>query len=202
MTLVTSMKCAEFAWRTLAATQSFFDVFFARSSRWPASCVGISFTFWAQLSKSLVVLFRLSTMSDWNEEKGATKAVDLLAVLDRLSGTMEQAGVEAGERSADDLYAQIARLLRTFRQWVGEKKNKSRGASGAKGQVETGGNTTNNNDHNTRPAGDAQQQRTWFGSAPQVDETMLDSQSDAAMMMMQAVDFENEEWFRAFFGPT
>ncbi|ROV97072.1 hypothetical protein VMCG_07537 [Cytospora schulzeri] len=157
------MKRAHFAWKSLQAVKSFFEVFFARSSRSPVSCAGISFTFWAQLSKSLVVLFRLSTISDW-----IRREVDLIAVLDRLVGTMDQASLEAGEQSPDDLYARLAQLLRTFQRRVGEKMGSE-------------GNT---------------QQPNWVGSAPQGGATVLSDPLD--MTLMQGVDFENEEWFQDF----
>ncbi|KUI53633.1 hypothetical protein VP1G_01040 [Cytospora mali] len=116
------LKRARFAWKSLQAVKSFFEVFFARSSRSPASCAGISFTFWAQVSKSLVVLFRLSTMSDWNENE-----VDLMIVLNRLVETMDHASLEAGEQSPDDLYCQFAQLLRTFQRRVGGKMGSGSG---------------------------------------------------------------------------
>ncbi|KUI69928.1 hypothetical protein VM1G_05379 [Cytospora mali] len=116
------LKRAHFAWKSLQAVNSFFEVFFARSSRSPASCAGIAFTFWAQLSKSLVVLFRLSTMSDWNGNE-----MDLMAVLERLVEAMDHASLEAGEQSPDDLYCQFARLLRTFQQRAGGKMVSSNG---------------------------------------------------------------------------
>lgn len=175
-TAVPSLKRAQSAWQSLEAVKSFFEVFFARSSASPASCAGISFTFWAQLSKSLVVLFRLSTMSDWNRDE-VGKTVDLLAVLDRLVGTMDHASLEAGEQSPDDLYAQFARLLRTFEQRLGEKRAGGR----------------------ARVAGDPQQP-TWVGSAPRGGETIFNDLLD--ITMMQATDFENEEWFQDFFAQT
>lgn len=170
-----NLKRAHFAWKSLEAAKSFFDVFFARCSTSPASCTGISFPFLAQLSKSLVVLFRLSTMPDSNGDE-IRKRVDLVAILSRLVEAMDQASVEAGEQSPEDLYAQFARLMRMFQHRLGEKLG-----SGV----------------STRPGGDPQQ-AAWVESASHGVEAILnDSLPDVTMMPM--VDYENEEWFQDFF---
>lgn len=104
-------------------------------------------------------------MSDWKGHE-----VDLQAIMDRLAGTMDHASLQAGEQSPDDLYAQFARLLRTFQRRVGEKIGG------------TGGDT---------------QQPSWVGPAPHGGDTILNDSLDATMI--QGVDFDNEEWFQDFF---
>jgi len=153
----------ECLWRSVSAIKSWLDVFFTLS---PSACVGFSFLFWAQLSRCLVILYRLSTYADpaWDLQ-AVRNTVDLLLVLDRMADKLELASSEAGERSNDDLFMQIPRMMRMFRAWAGAKMAPE----------------------------ETEEEPTWpyNGTATSAGDNMVDQNQ---MMMMQSIDFGNDMW--------
>ena len=109
----------ECLWRSVNAVKSWLDIFFTLS---PSACAGFSFIFWAQQSRCLVILYRLSTLADPAWDRQAVRdTVNLLFVLDRIADKLEQTSSEAGERSNDDLFMQISRMTRMFRAQASAK---------------------------------------------------------------------------------
>ncbi|KAH8799838.1 hypothetical protein F5884DRAFT_811358 [Xylogone sp. PMI_703] len=106
----------EYLWQSLNAIKSWLDVFFSFS---PSDCVGFSYIFWSQLLRSVMVLYKLSTYVDpaWDLQV-VRCTLDLISTLDRVAEKLEQTSHEAGERSGDDIFAQVVRMTRTFKAWV------------------------------------------------------------------------------------
>ena len=78
----------------------------------------ISITYYAQLARCIISLYRLSTLDDpvWNR-LFVLSEVDLVAVLDRLSKGMSFVGNYFDDTSATDFFEQTARLFRSIRTW-------------------------------------------------------------------------------------
>lgn len=109
-------------WQSLEAIRSWIERFFVLAAN-PSACIGFSFVFWAQLTRCLVVLYRLSTISDPSWDRRAVRdVVDILPILEKTSTIMEQISTEIGESSSDGLFAQIAKGVKSFRAWAGEKR--------------------------------------------------------------------------------
>ncbi|KAI1412495.1 putative C6 transcription factor [Hypoxylon sp. FL1857] len=109
----------ECLWRSANAIKSWLDIFFAL----PASYFrGLSFPFWAQLARCLVILYRLSTLEDpaW-DRKAVRSMVDLPPTLDSIAEKLKLASREVGEQSSDDVFAQTSRLMRRFGALVSSK---------------------------------------------------------------------------------
>ncbi|KAH8700254.1 hypothetical protein BGW36DRAFT_405529 [Talaromyces proteolyticus] len=103
-------------WRSLGAIKSWLDVFFTLP---PSVCVGFSFPFWAQMVRCLVVLYRLSICLDSARDQPTVRqTVDLLAVLDRIADKIRRTAVEAGEKSPNELFSQIVRIMKRFQAWA------------------------------------------------------------------------------------
>lgn len=110
------MECL---WGSLNAIKSWLDVFFTLSL--PLN-LGLSFLFWAQLPRCLVVLCRLSTYTDpaWDRQ-AVRNTVDLLLSLDQVVERLELASSETFERSNDDLFMRLPKFARMFRAWARAK---------------------------------------------------------------------------------
>jgi hypothetical protein len=177
-----SLERAERTWQSLGAARSCFDAFLVRCSRSPAACLGTPFPTWAQLAKSLVVLYRLS-------------AWDTLATnLDRLASAIERAGIEAGEASSDDLYAQLTQATRSFRLAI----------NGAAGGIEVDGGGVRAVPLRQQQQQQQQQQQhpAWLASIdtapPAIGGTTFDNHFGFANM--QGIDFGSDSFFQDFFG--
>ncbi|KAI1652384.1 putative C6 transcription factor [Daldinia decipiens] len=92
-------------WRSVNAIKSWLDIFFTLS---PSELRGLSFLFWAQMARCVVVLYRLSTIED--------SAWDCKAVRDHVD--LELAGRETGQHLDGNIFVQLAKLLQKFRSWV------------------------------------------------------------------------------------
>ncbi|PYH97320.1 hypothetical protein BO71DRAFT_396305 [Aspergillus ellipticus CBS 707.79] len=106
----------ECLWRSLYAVKSWLDVFYTIP---PAAYVGFPFFFWFQFVRCLVILKHLSTFDDpaWDLQ-AVRNTVDMHALLDWMAEKAELASQEAGERSDDDLFRRVGRMLRMSQRWV------------------------------------------------------------------------------------
>lgn len=78
----------------------------------------ISITYYAQLARCLVSLYRLSSLDDPKWDRHFVRSqVDLVAVLDRLSKGMSFVGHYFDDTSARDFFEQTAQLFRSIRTW-------------------------------------------------------------------------------------
>lgn len=82
----------------------------------------MSFLFWAQFARCVVILYKLSTLDDPAWDRGAVcNTVDLLKLLDQMMDNLELASSEAGEQADDDLLKQITLRGRMSRAWLSTK---------------------------------------------------------------------------------
>ncbi|KAI0104065.1 putative C6 transcription factor [Hypoxylon sp. NC0597] len=109
----------ECLWRSATAIKSWLDIFFSLP---PSQFRGLAFSFWVELARCVVVFCRLATLEDpaW-DHKAVRNMVDLPFALDHIAEKMELASREFGERSSDDLFIQLSRLMRMFRARVVSK---------------------------------------------------------------------------------
>ncbi|KAI2464462.1 putative C6 transcription factor [Annulohypoxylon bovei var. microspora] len=117
--IISGFQRVECLWRSLNAIKAWLDIFFALP---PSAFKGLSFPLWAQLARCIVILYRLSTLENpaW-DRKVIRDTVDLIQVLERIAERLEQAGREHGGQSNDDIFIQVARLMRMFLTRVSAK---------------------------------------------------------------------------------
>ncbi|PWY73034.1 hypothetical protein BO70DRAFT_381779 [Aspergillus heteromorphus CBS 117.55] len=83
---------------------------------------GISFPFFTQLARYLIVLFKLSTLSDPAWDRTLVRStVDVLEVMDRLIGNIEHAKGPAGEECARNPLDRATRIFASVRAWCAAK---------------------------------------------------------------------------------
>ncbi|PWY94619.1 hypothetical protein BO94DRAFT_509208 [Aspergillus sclerotioniger CBS 115572] len=124
----TGLEPLECLWRSLYAVKSWLDVFYTIP---PATYVGFPFFFWFQLVRCIVILKHLSTFDDpmWDRQ-AVRNTIDMSTLLEWMTEKAELASQEAGERSEDDMFRRVSRLLRLSQRWVIERQ---RAATQAKG---------------------------------------------------------------------
>ena len=165
-----SFERLECLWASVNAIKLWLDAFFTLP---PSACLGFSFIFWAQLSRCLVTLYRLSTSADPSWDCQAVRnTVDLLVALDRIADRLEMINNEAGEGSNDGLFVQIFKMGRLFRAWAAVKM-----ASEGEGEGEA-----------AWPYGGC----TSTGAG--------DNMADLNPLMMQSLDFGNDMWLQEVLG--
>jgi hypothetical protein len=110
----------ECLWRSLYTVKSWLDVFRTIP---PGAYVGFPFFFWFQLVRCIVILKHLSTFDDpaWDAQ-AVRDTVDMLTLLDWMAEKAELASREAGERSDDDLFRRVGKMLRLSQNWVVAKQ--------------------------------------------------------------------------------
>ncbi|PWY74395.1 C6 transcription factor [Aspergillus heteromorphus CBS 117.55] len=113
----------ESLWRSLHAVKSWLDVFYTIP---PAAYVGFPFFIWFQLVRCLVILKHLSTFDDpaWDCQ-AVRNTVDMLTLLEWMAEKAELASREAEERSDDDVFRRVGKMLRLSQKWVAEKQQRA-----------------------------------------------------------------------------
>lgn len=103
----------ECLWRCVNAIKGWFDGFHEVS---PQLYPGLPFFVWAQSIRCITVLKRLSMLQDpaWDCET-VRRTVDVLEILDWMAIKMEMASREVGEKSNDDFFMKMSRILRWCR---------------------------------------------------------------------------------------
>ncbi|KAI1775396.1 hypothetical protein F4818DRAFT_48133 [Hypoxylon cercidicola] len=101
-------------WQCVRATQSCTSAFLALS---PSDLAGVSFLQWAQLAHSLGVMHHLTaTIEDQAWDRAAVRAVvDVPVLLDHVAERLELAAGSDNDGDVDNVFAQLARTMRTFR---------------------------------------------------------------------------------------
>ena len=161
-------------WRSLEAIKAWFELLFSMP---PPTLVGFSFPFWAQGMRCLVTLHRLSTCRDPSWDRQAVRdRVDLAVVLDQVAGFIGRARAEIGETTNDTILAQMARVVRNFRDWATTRL-------GPAAQREE---APHSNTMNTEPGG--------FSVSG-----FYDMIPDETEMMMQWFTGENDAWLGSLF---
>ncbi|KUJ08916.1 uncharacterized protein LY89DRAFT_329411 [Mollisia scopiformis] len=118
----------EHLYTSLNTVKAALDNFFAI----PLSCyLRLSFPFFAQLSQSLVGLYRLSTLDDpaW-DLTFVRSTVDLLDVLDRIISNLEQANIDSGDELEENVCGKTIRILKSVNSWFTMKFAESAKDSG------------------------------------------------------------------------
>ena len=94
----------------LAAAKSWMDIFLKFP---PLEYARLSFTFWVQLMRCVVVLYKLSTLDDpaWDRQL-VRDTIDLITVMEQITSNMEWFSGHIGEDSDDGMIARAARFLR------------------------------------------------------------------------------------------
>ncbi|PYI11735.1 hypothetical protein BO78DRAFT_413544 [Aspergillus sclerotiicarbonarius CBS 121057] len=125
----TGFEPLESLWRALYAAKSWLDVFYTIP---PAAYVGFPFFFWFQLVRCVVILKHLSTFDDpaWDRQ-AVRNTVGMLTLLEWMAEKAELASQEAGERSDDDLFRRVGRMLRLSQRWVIAKQRAATQAAGS-----------------------------------------------------------------------
>lgn len=113
---MTGFEHIECLWRSLYAVKSWLDVFYTIS---PAAYMGFPFFIWFQLVRCIVILKHLSTFDDpaWDCQ-AVRNTVDMLKLLEWMAEKAELASQEAGERSDNDLFRRVSKMLRLSQRWV------------------------------------------------------------------------------------
>jgi hypothetical protein len=98
---------------SVKAIKLWLDVFYTLP---PVSIQGLSFLFWSQYMRCIILLKRLSTYEDpaWDRQ-AVRNVVDLPHVLQWMIDKLELASREAGERADDDLFRHFSRIMRMSR---------------------------------------------------------------------------------------
>ncbi|KAL2864120.1 Zn(II)2Cys6 transcription factor domain-containing protein [Aspergillus lucknowensis] len=99
---------------SVKAIKSWMDVFFAFKS---TDCMAFTIHLWAQLARSLVTLYRLSTYTEagWDPEV-VCNTVDLLEVVKHTTQKMDH--IAGPNPVSDDFWTQVARLGAVIRAWL------------------------------------------------------------------------------------
>ena len=114
--LVLSTECLYACLNTVkSALDSFFKIPLAE---YP----GMSFPFFAQLARYIVVLYKLSTLNDptW-DTRLVRSTVDVLQVMDQLISNIQHAKAADDEKSADGLLDRSIRIFMSVRSWCAAK---------------------------------------------------------------------------------
>ena len=83
---------------------------------------GIPFPFFTQLARYIVVLYKLSTLSDPTWDTGLVRStVDVLQVMDQLISNIQHARAAHGEKSAGGLLDKSTRIFVSVRSWCAAK---------------------------------------------------------------------------------
>ncbi|ROV95570.1 hypothetical protein VSDG_05261 [Cytospora chrysosperma] len=99
---------------------------------------GSSFPFFTQVARYMIVLYKLTTLSDPAWDTGLVRStIDVVQVMDQLIANMQQARVADGEQAAEGFLDRSARIFMSFRQWCAGKIDE--GTAGAAGQASTHG---------------------------------------------------------------
>lgn len=81
---------------------------------------GTSFPFFAHLARSIVILFKLSTMNDLILDRALVlSSVDILQILDMLIQNIRQARSTAGDESTGGLLDRSTEIFTSVRSWCG-----------------------------------------------------------------------------------
>lgn len=98
-----------------AALDSFFSIPLAEYA-------SISFPFFTHLARYILVLYKLSTVEEPCLDGNLVRSsVDVLQVMDRLIGNIQQARSMDGERSAGGLLDKALKIFASVRQWCAAK---------------------------------------------------------------------------------
>ncbi|KAF2092450.1 hypothetical protein NA57DRAFT_50220 [Rhizodiscina lignyota] len=162
----------ECLWRSVHAVKSWLDAFYTIS---PATYIGFPFFFWFQLVRCIIILKHLSTFEDpaWDCQ-AVQNTVDMSWLLDWMAEKVEMASREAGERSDDDLFRQLSKMLRLSHGWIRAKREAAERAAEGPASV-----------YNDR-----------LGLATADD----DGADPNQMAWMNALQSGDETWFEDFFG--
>lgn len=114
-----SFQRLECLYTCLSTVKSAFDNFFAL----PLSAYyGCSFTFFAQLARYIVVLYKLSTLDDPAWDTGLVRStIDLLFVLDEIINNLKEVREICGESPDDGIIARSVRIFSSVRSLCGAK---------------------------------------------------------------------------------
>ncbi|PYH87575.1 hypothetical protein BO71DRAFT_177541 [Aspergillus ellipticus CBS 707.79] len=154
-------------WQSLEAIQAWVDVYYRIN---PTEYVGFTVLMWAQLSRILVTLYRLSTRVDpaW-DRRAVSKTVDFLEVADRITDRLEQVCSEQDAPASDDIWLHIGRLSRAVRTWVRLQMGRDR----------------------------PEELPAWPGETPASTDTFM---GDMDANLLQSIDFGNENWLESLVG--
>ncbi|KAJ5710068.1 hypothetical protein N7493_009660 [Penicillium malachiteum] len=96
---------------TKSATENFFEIPITE-------CIGLSFTFFTQLARTILVLFKLSTFKNeaW-DNKFVRKEIDVLQVLDRLLKVIDEAKLMIGSQGDDGFLDRSSIIFATVKSW-------------------------------------------------------------------------------------
>lgn len=122
----------KYLYSCVQSVKAWFDVFFTMA---PNDYVGFPFSIISQLVRCLSILHQLSTLDDpaWNRHDVMAMA-DVLAILDRVAGNMEQvpflAEIDNTESPDGDVFTQTAKLFRSLAsKWSSELNTDDRTTS-------------------------------------------------------------------------
>jgi hypothetical protein len=105
-------------WQSALAIKSCTSTFLTLS---PSEFLGISFIQWAQLARCIATLHNLCALSELGWDLTAVRRlVDLPALLTCTAEKLELASAEAGEKSCDGVFAQLACGMRIFQSAYSE----------------------------------------------------------------------------------
>ena len=123
-------------WRCVHAAKAWLDVFYVIP---PAVYVGFPWFCWFQLIRCLIILKHLSTFDDpaWDPNI-VYSTVDMLSICDKIADKAEDASRDSGEQGPDDLFRQVASVLRRCQAWVHARQRAA--AQAAEGPVLAGAN--------------------------------------------------------------
>ncbi|KAJ5736933.1 uncharacterized protein N7483_002058 [Penicillium malachiteum] len=96
---------------TKSAIENFFEIPIIE-------CIGLSFTFFTQLARTILILFKLSTFENeaW-DTKFVRKEIDVLQVLDRLLKIIDEAKSMIGSQGDDGFLDRAATIFATVKSW-------------------------------------------------------------------------------------
>ncbi|KAJ5724055.1 hypothetical protein N7488_002090 [Penicillium malachiteum] len=105
----------EYLYMCLQATKSAIENFFEIPI---TECIGLSFTFFTQLARTILVLFKLSTFENeaW-DTKFVRKEIDVLQVLDRLLKVIDEAKLMIGSQGDDGFLDKSSMIFATVKSW-------------------------------------------------------------------------------------
>lgn len=111
-----SLECLYACLNTVkSALDNFFKIPLAEYS-------GMSFPFFIQLARYIVVLYKLSTLNDPTWDTGLVRStVDVLQVMDQLISNVQHAKATIGEKSADGPLDRSSRIFMSFRSYCAAK---------------------------------------------------------------------------------
>lgn len=93
-----------------------------------AEYLGISFPFFTQLARYIVVLYKLSALNDPTWDTGLVRStVDVLQVMDQLISNIQHAKAADGDESADGLLDRSTKIFTSVRSWCAAKLTEGAG---------------------------------------------------------------------------